>query len=573
MMNRSSVYLFCFLSLAIASAMTAAAQSPPDRATRGRPQQDDTHGREETSTPTIDRTPVLPRAEGLPDWGLAAIDRIRVNRIVFERGTILPSQEVAEMVGPYEGREVTIEELFALRQELSKLYLRHGYVNSGVVIPDQKVTDGVVIFREVLGTLTNINVVGNGHLSGGYIRNRIKSAAGKPLQIRDIQESLELLKQDPLIERINARLKPGMRPGEGELDVSLKMTRPFQVVIGADNRRSASTGGEQATLAVAHLNLLGQGDALSGEVGWSKGHAVGSMAYSYPLTERNTKIEASFSVDDAKIIEEPFDEIDIRSKTMRAGLFVSHPWIRTPRRLLVSSAGIERKHSESTLLGFPFSFSPGDREGKSDTTVVNAGVEWTERARTRVLALSGSLRFGVDAFHATISDEGPDGRFTAFLGQAQFAQSVKPLRGELLLRGMAQLAAAPLLGIEKLPIGGFNTVRGYREYQFVRDNGVAASIELRIPIRPARPPAARFDPLNLQVAPFVDYGRSWDKQGQALTADPVGIWGTGAGLMWSPIPGFRADIYWARPFKDVGNPGNDLQDKGIYFSVHYRVPL
>ncbi len=572
-MNRVSLCLSCLLSLAVASSMTAAAQSPPDRATRGRQEKDETRSTKESPLPAIDRTPVLPPAEDQTGRGLAAVDRIRVEHIAFESGTILAAPEVAEVIRPYEGRELTIEELFALRLELSKLYLRHGYINSGVLIPDQKVSDGVVIFREVLGTLTNVNVVGNGHLSGSYIRNRIKSAAGKPLQIGELQESLELLRQDPLIQRINARLTPGLRPGEAELAVDLEMAKPFQVVLGADNRRSASTGGEQATLSVAHLNLLGQGDAVSANLGWSAGHAIGSMEYSYPLSEKNTRIEASFSIDDARIIEKPFDKIDIRSRTTRAGLSVSHPWVRTPRQHLVSSLGIEKKHSQSTLLGFPFSFSPGDRDGKSDTTVVSAGIEWTLRSRTRVFALSGALRRGIKAFHATINDEAPDGRFTAFLGQLQYAQSVKPLRAELLFRGIAQLAAEPLLGIEKLPIGGFNTVRGYREYEFVRDNGMATSVELRIPIRSARPTRGWIDPLNLRVAPFVDYGRSWDKEGLALTTNAIGIWGAGVGLLWSPVRGSRADVYWAHSFKDMGRPGHDLQDKGIYFSLQYRLPF
>ena len=44
----------------------------------------------------------------------------------------------------------------------------------------------------------------------------------------------------------------------------------------------------------------------------------------------------------------------------------------------------------------------------------------------------------------------------------------------LIVRQTLQLASEPLLNIEKFALGGINTVRGYRENQFVRDNGLAA---------------------------------------------------------------------------------------------------
>ena len=52
----------------------------------------------------------------------------------------------------------------------------------------------------------------------------------------------------------------------------------------------------------------------------------------------------------------------------------------------------------------------------------------------------------------------------------------------LILRASTQLASDALLAMEKFVVGGHATVRGYRENQFVRDNGFAASAELRFPL-------------------------------------------------------------------------------------------
>jgi hemolysin activation/secretion protein len=563
--------LIAILAVALASSTAAMSQTPPERTTKPRVPEEQKPESGAVPAAALDRTPVLPPTDPLPGRGLSVIGSIRVEHIVLEGGTVLPEQELSRISEPYEGRVVTFDELNALRRELTEAYIRRGYVNSGVIIPDQEVVGGTVVLREVRGTLAKINITGVGRFTRGFINKRLKEAARQPLQIQDLQKSLELLQHEPMIQRVNARLLPGLRPGEAELEVAVKAAHPFQIVIGTDNRRSVSTGGEQATLSLAHLNLTGHADVLSVDLGMSEGRGTGLASFSFPISARDTRILTSFSVDDARIVEVPFDRIDIKSKTMRGTLAVVHPWIRDPARSLVSSIGIERKHSRSTLLGVPFSFSPGDREGKSNTTVVNVGVEWTARARNQILMLSGNLRRGLPAFQATINETEPDGRFTAFLGQLQYARRAGPFSGELLFRGIAQYAFDSLLGIEKMPVGGFNTVRGYRENQAVRDNGLATTVEWRIPIRRERKGA--FDPLNLRIAPFADYGRSWDRDGQIFPSQPLDLCSTGVGLLWSPVPGLRADLYWAHPFVNRHRAGNNMQDKGFHFAVQYKVPL
>ena len=516
----------------------------------------------------MDRTPVLPPADNIPADLLALMDRIHVEKIVIEGSTLLSGEELRAIIAPYEGRDVTVEELHTLRRELSEAYVRHGYINSGVILPDQKVDAGTVVMKEVRGSLTNIEVSGNGRLSRAYITRRIKEQPGEPLRIDRLQESLELLRQNPLIHQINARLVPGLKPGESELHVAVKRSHPCRIGIGADNLTSASTGGERGILSLGDMNLTGHGDSLNVDLGVSGGRGIGSVVYSIPLNGRNTALQAEFALDHARIIEEPFDEIDIKSRTSRGALFLLHPWILHPNRSLVTSVGLERRHSASTLLGVPFSFSAGDREGKSDTTVINAGVEYGARGPNQVLVVRGTLRRGVDLFNATINDNAPDGRFTAFLGQAQYARRLGPNGSEILFRWTGQLSADPLLALEKMPVGGFNTVRGYRENQFVRDDGQAASVEWRLAIRRMRL-GEGFSPLNLQVAPFVDFGSSWDLKTNLANSAAENIYSSGLGLLWNPVPGLRADVYWGHAFRDVGNPGDNLQDKGFHFRFQY----
>jgi hemolysin activation/secretion protein len=127
-----------------------------------------------------------------------------------------------------------------------------------------------------------------------------------------------------------------------------------------------------------------------------------------------------------------------------------------------------------------------------------------------------------------------------------------------------QLATNPLLPVEQMAVGGRYTVRGYRENLLVRDQAFVASLESRIPLI-RNTPLADF----LYLAPFVDYGRGWNKD---LPTPPLkSISSTGLGLRWaltfisSPFNlQSQFEIYWGYPLRDVDIPENDLQDDGIH---------
>lgn len=110
-----------------------------------------------------------------------------------------------------------------------------------------------------------------------------------------------------------------------------------------------------------------------------------------------------------------------------------------------------------------------------------------------------------------------------------------------------------------------NTVRGYRENQFVRDNAFVASLEFRVPVY--RDPAGRF---RLHVAPFVDYGRSSNKG--RPTPGQEAIASVGLGLRATITDRIQGWVYWGHSLDNIDNRDNDndLQDDGIHFQVSAR---
>src|SRR5262249_56250400 len=77
--------------------------------------------------------------------------RVFVKEIRVVGSTIFSPEELAQVTAPYVNREVTTEDLEALRLKLTRLYVDRGYVNSGAILPDQSVTEGVIPYHIVQG--------------------------------------------------------------------------------------------------------------------------------------------------------------------------------------------------------------------------------------------------------------------------------------------------------------------------------------------------------------------------------------------------------------------------------------
>ncbi|MDQ3960620.1 MAG: hypothetical protein M3255_10235 [Pseudomonadota bacterium] len=82
---------------------------------------------------------------------------------------------------------------------------------------------------------------------------------------------MQLLQQDRLIDRINAELRPGLRPGESLLRVQVVERRPYEIGASFNNRRSPSVGGLRGEVYGALYNLTGFGDSLGARYGVTDG--------------------------------------------------------------------------------------------------------------------------------------------------------------------------------------------------------------------------------------------------------------------------------------------------------------
>lgn len=504
--------------------------------------------------------PLAPLQE--PDK-LSSGARVMVRSIRLEGHSAVFEAGLRQIVSAYEGRVLSSDDLQQLRHQLTLYYVNRGYINSGAVLPDQEVKDGEVAIRIIEGRLNQIEVSGNERLKSDYISSRIELGATPPLNVNALQQRLQLLQQGGLVERVNAELLPGVALGESVIKVAVQEAQPYQIIAAFSNHRSPSVGAYRPELYGVHRNVSGRGDTIEARYGFTKGLDDYLLGYALPFNAYDTTLSLRYSRSDSLVVEEPFANLDIQSQTVTESIGLSHPLWQSLAGTFALGLIYEHRSSDTYLLGVPFSFSAGIPDGKSAEDVWRFSQDWLSRGPDQVVALRSTFSSGSTNALPRVGDTGPERRFLTWLGQFQWARRLAN-HDQLLLRLDMQATADALLPMDKFGLGGANSVRGYRENQLLRDKGYVASLEYRTPVFADENGVSRW-----QLAPFLDYGRGWNADGSAAVPDSISS--GGVGLLWNPDRRMQAQLYAARAFRKVDNPGHDLQDSGIHFHISYQL--
>lgn len=512
-----------------------------------------------TSPP--DSSPQLSPASPVPECvsPTAESDRFFVKNIQVLGSTVLQT-EIQALIEPLENRELTFETLLCLRSKITELYLNQGYSNSGAFLPNnQNLSSGTIQIQVVEGKLERIDIIGLQRLQSNYVRSRLELAATTPLNQQRLQEALELLQLDPLFSQVNAELTAGSTPGQSILIVNLQEAPAFHSTLGVDNYRPPSVGSTEGTISLSHDNLVGWGDRFYGEYDKTEGLDFYDIRYDVPINAQDGTVGIRYWNSTSGIIQEPFREFEIDSNNETLSFNIRQPVLKTPQEEIALGLLLDLRREQTFLLGQPFSFSIAADNGSTNLTVLRFTQEWIERDPSRVLAVRSQFSFGVDLFDASINNLGIDGQFFSWQGQFQWVQQLSP---SILLLGRidTQLTPDALLPLEQFSLGGIDSVRGYPQNQLLTDNGIFASLEVRIPLTA--------DPSVLQLTPFIDAGTGWNNL--LPNPNPSTLVGIGMGLRWFIGSGLSLRVDYGVPLISISNQGNSLQEQGFYFSLRYQ---
>jgi hemolysin activation/secretion protein len=538
---------------------------------------------EPASNHTNDGLKLPTKTEGM-NKSLSRKDGIlQIHRIRFEGNKVIPVEELLAIARPFLDRPLKAIDLEQLRHELSLHYVRKGYINSGAQIPEQNIQSGELLVQIIEGHLSDIKITDvTGQTSpyrlwglrDGYIRDRLMPNGTDPLNTVELQEKYTRLLNDRLIERLNGTLLPGLHPGESVLDLKVVRARPYGGYLGVDNYAPPQIGGISGKLGIWADNLTTMGDRIDFNIRPSQGAFSYNTGLELPLSSYGTRFGFRYSNAETSLIEPPENVGDFTNNILSYDAQLSHPVLWDLKNKLTLGANFAVRQNLSLIAGEPF-IEGEAKDGWTTATVVRTWQDYLNQSDYFDLAMRSTFSMGIDALGATIPQDNSagigSGEFFAWLGQGSARYRVLDNGAYISASGAVQLTPNRLLSLEKMALGGFGTIRGFRQNYLVKDEGFYVSLDLGYPVYGGGS-SSRY---GVFIVPFTDYGGGGNQDNNYTYLQSVGLGLEGYLKVYEST--LSTSLYWAGRLSDNyrGNRGSfgpgkpyDLQDNGINFEVN-----
>jgi hemolysin activation/secretion protein len=471
-----------------------------------------------------------------------------------------------------------LEELKAVAQAITRWYRSRGFVTSRAFIPAQTVEGGRVRIRVIEGKVGDLRVEGNRYFSRDLLVAQIQVHPGEILWLPRLEDALSRLNAHP-DRKAKLVLTPGSRPETTDLILQVTDRRPVHVSTEVDTLGTNTTGEIRQGLTLTHGNLTGHDDRLGvrGIVTEFSGLWGGSLGYVRPLSHSGWMATLDCSGVKSSVGGDLKDLL-ARGEAVAISPGLIIPWFRhlsSTTRLAPNAWRSKTEQGGSAGSDRPAGFELEMQTGfdwkrvrtrldekshsKDDLRVVRWGTHLLERDAHGQSFLIQGLRLGIGNLLGGSHPEDPaasrskaGGSFLRWLVNGLRVQQ-GPWGTSLVLRGSAQVTTDRLVPAEQLRLGGFDTVRGYPEGEFLADAGYQTTVEFRAPLMRLFVSEGNRTSLFLHLKQSLLLVAFWDFA-EGFTRDPAStedadmrLSGVGCGLRLRPTSEslLHIDFGWA----------------------------
>jgi hemolysin activation/secretion protein len=499
---------------------------------RDRQQQELLKKQEEQKKP-----PVIIEEKKEPQKGpVTAAAKILVKKFKVEGNTLISTKEINSIVAPFEGKELTLEELRNVGDLVTARYRDKGYIIANAFIPKQVIKENVVKIEIIEGKIEDISVTGNKSYSTSFIENRLAVIREDPsLKEQSLEKAILLLNDYPSLN-VTTALKAGKEPGTTDVIATVTDKFPISGSVFYDNYGTSTTGRDRVGLGLNIGNLLTSGDGLNlwGLTGVDTIDldrlSYGRAEYNVPLGVYGTRAGFYYAHNlyEAVGVVAP---LGLSGKADVAGVYVTHPLIKTRDTTLSARLGFDYKDVNEYALE--------EVIAKDRVRVATFGLNYDSTDRylgknfANVTYYQGISDFlgGNGSNDVDISRVGAAGNFNKVTAEAIRIQGLPGGYNHLILRGFGQYSSDPLLVVEQFLLGGAGSVRGFNPAQQTGDTGYTLTAEAVV--SPFFADSTIYNQKvgnTIQFAFFVDEGYVRKNNPQPGDTQQAYLTGTGAGL-------------------------------------------
>lgn len=454
-------------------------------------------------------------------------------------------------------RDLGISALEELQSAIIIYYKREGSPLVEVVIPPQDVTEGVLKIIVHESSVGKVKIVGNDWSSAKFTRKIIGLKQGERINTNDLLVDLSFLNKNPF-KRTDILFSAGEEKGTTDIEVITNEKRPYRVYAGVDNRGNEAIGNYRQYEGFNCGRFLGMDHIFSYQLttsipfGRMYAHAA---YYEIPLPMR---MSLSFYGGYSHIRTKMFNHYFRNSgENVQFSTRYHLPLFAALQGSNDFSLGFDYKRSNNNVL---FSEAPIFAKMATLSQLVMA-YEYKDLFDRGWGAFD--VQFYLSPFrmfsnqnksdYQLLSPKAIPHYFYLTLGWEN-TWSLPHCMG-IHIRIKGQIANQNLLPSEQLGLGGFDTVRGYREREINGEQGILANLELFSPYfsifkwrslcgSSLKRHCGDSAKDALRFLAFLDYGFVQKRHQIKTEKNAQYIVGIGPGLQYLIDPYLNLTMYW-----------------------------
>jgi hemolysin activation/secretion protein len=230
--------------------------------------------------------PAVIVAEPEKPMALNATEKILVRKIAVDETDEDIQADLAEIVVPYQNRELSMKEINEVAGKVTRYYRNHGFIVARAYVPKQDATEGVLVMRVQRGGYGNMTVKNKSRLRDGVVEGSFRHMKGSSPGVtsQSLERTMLLMREMPGGSMPIVTLEPGKAPGTTDLKVEVdREGYRYQGFLLGDNQGSSYTGRKRLFGELDVNSPLGIADKFSVSGMLSEGEGLHSVRASYGL--------------------------------------------------------------------------------------------------------------------------------------------------------------------------------------------------------------------------------------------------------------------------------------------------
>ena len=434
-----------------------------------------------------------------------------LKKIVTDASAVLTDAELDAIIKPYEGKQVQLNDIYAIVDKINALYNDKGYVTCRAFLPPQTITDGTVKLLLVEGRTGSTIVNNNKYTKTKYITNRMHLAKGEIANIKQLNKDL-LLFNATNSTQLRIMMKAGTEPGTTDYEITAYEPMRDTWTIFEDNAGSDTSGEYRTGLYFNTKSLSGHCDALSLGTVISEGTKAANVMYSRSLGRSGTKMNLVYSTNAVEVVKGEYEDM-IKGHANSYAIGFTQPIVVNETTRTELSLDYNRQNSKTDFM------PAGTRFNIVDDSVqdFSLGFAITNYGASHVFYQKHSYVRGYSESAPDMSAQNSQNfgfyKFNAMYQKLYKAGQMWSLRADAQWSGSEGMVSS-----RQFYMGGMYSVRGYKENYLGGDSGFTFSAEYAVPVINK----------NTSAFTFFDYGHVYgngqsDDQHNVLSSVGLGI--------------------------------------------------